>query len=68
MKHNVIAAAILGLCVILAATISSGRYYFIRLDACAVARGDRWTGKVDQTFLKGKECPDPWLEYGQVRP
>lgn len=62
MKHNVIAAAILGLCLIVAATINSGRYYFIRVDAGSIARGDRWSGKVDRTWLDGNKCNEAWLQ------
>jgi hypothetical protein len=47
MKHNIIAAALLGLCLIVAALIFSGRYYFVRLDDCSIARADRWTGAVE---------------------
>lgn len=57
MKYNIIAAAILGVCLIAAALIFSGRYYFIRVDNCSVARGDRWTGKVQMIGNdEGKGC------------
>lgn len=56
MKYNIWAAAILGACLIAAAMIYSGHYYFIRLDACSIARGDRWTGKLDTVQVHGKDC------------
>ena len=57
MKHNIIAAAVLGLCLIVAAVIHTGRYYFIRVGNCSVARADRWTGKVTTIASgTGKDC------------
>jgi hypothetical protein len=57
MKHNVISAIILALGLIVAALVYSGRYYFVRLNDCTVARGDRWTGKVDgMPLTDGKDC------------
>lgn len=55
MKHNIIAAAILGLCLILTAAIVVGRYHFVRVNECAVARGDRWTGKVEMVRVSNDE-------------
>jgi hypothetical protein len=52
MKSNIIAASILGICLVVAAFIFSGRYYFVRLEQCTVARGDRWTGKVEAVALE----------------
>jgi hypothetical protein len=56
MKHNIVAAVVLGVCLIAAAIIFSGRYYFIRVDSCSIARGDRWTGKVETVRAHGKDC------------
>jgi hypothetical protein len=45
MKHNIVAAAVLGLCLVIAALIFSGRYYALRLDGNTAIVVDRWTGK-----------------------
>lgn len=59
MKHNIIAAAVLGFCLVVAAIIHSGRYDFIGSD-CSIARGDRWTGKVRIIANPdgSKDCPE----------
>jgi len=64
MKLNIVAAAILALGLVVAAFIFSGRYYFLRLDQCTVARGDRLTGSVEviQTF-DSKACKDQLLAW-----
>ena len=46
LNHNIIGAIALSIGLIVAAFLYGGRYYFIRLDECTIARGDRWTGKV----------------------
>ena len=56
MKQNIVAATILAVGLIFAAFVASGgRYYFIRLDAEHVARGDRWTGKVETVTVRDKK-------------
>ena len=44
---NIIAASILGVCLIVAAFIFSGRYYVIAVDKGVAVRVDRWTGKTE---------------------
>ncbi len=59
MKHNIIAAAILALGLVVAAFLFTGRYYFIRLNECEIARGDKWTGRIinDRVSHDQKRCP-----------
>ena len=45
MKHNIIAAVILAVGLVLAAFVHSGRYYVVVLEEGAAVRVDRWTGK-----------------------
>lgn len=54
MKRNVIAAIVLGICLIAAAFLYAGRYYFIRVDKCTVAKADRFTGEVER--VSDVEC------------
>ena len=57
MRYNIIAATILALGLVLATVAYSGRYYFVRLNECTVARGDRWTGSVEAVALTDNgEC------------
>ena len=44
MKHNIIAAAILGICLVVAAFIYKGRYYVLIVNSGTVVRVDGWTG------------------------
>jgi len=62
MKHNIIAAVILGICLIVAAFLFGGRYYFIRSDKCIVIRGDRWTGETE--FINSVHCETGFMLGG----
>ena len=62
MKHNIIAATIVALGLIVAAFLYSGRYYVLALDSGVAVKVDRWTGETkiieteeaaDERFLKG---------------
>jgi len=59
MKQNIIAAVIIAIGLIAAGFLYGGRYYFIRLDECTVARGDRFTGEVSNAGPITEEC---WLK------
>lgn len=48
MNRNIIAALILAVGLIAAAFLYAGRYHFIRVDKCTVAKADRFTGKVER--------------------
>ena len=56
MKHNIIAAIIIAVGLIVAAFLFTGRYYLVRLDEQTLARLDRWTGHV-----KVYDCSSPWF-------
>lgn len=45
MKHNIIAAAILAVALVIAAFLHAGRYYLVAVGNGSAVRIDRWTGK-----------------------
>lgn len=55
MKAIIIAAAIIALGLIVAGFLFGGRYYFVDLGKCVVARGDRWTGDVETVSFSACE-------------
>ena len=46
MKSNIVAAVILGLCLIVAALLFGGRYSVAQFSSDKIARLDRWTGSL----------------------
>jgi hypothetical protein len=47
VKKDIIGAAIIALGLIVGGFFFGGRYDFVNLGKCVVARGDRWTGEVE---------------------
>ena len=50
MKQNIIAAALLGICLIVAAFVHTGRYYALAIGDGEAIKVDRWTGKTWNCF------------------
>jgi hypothetical protein len=57
MKHNVVAAIIVAIGLVVAAFVHTGRYYIVAVGGGKAVRVDRWTGKTKVVSANG---PD-WL-------